>query len=262
MIDMPDSIKGKLENLTYEIDSVGMSGSGILLFTDKVLKVQEESDEAKNEVQAMQWLAERLSVPEVIAHEYKDGKSYLLMTRVAGRMACSKYYMKNPEKLTELLAQALRELWHVDISTCPLDQCLDRKLEVARFYVENSLVDTENVEPETFGPGGFKDPEALLQWLITHRPEEELVLSHGDFCLPNIYINDGDEISFIDLGRTGIADKWQDIALCYRSLKHNFSGKYGGEEYPEFDPKMLFEKLGLEPDWEKIRYYNLLDELF
>ena len=40
------------------------------------------------------------------------------------------------------------------------------------------------------------------------------------------------------------------------------SKKYGGEEYPEFDPEMLFEKLGFESDWEKIRYYNLLDELF
>lgn len=262
MIDMPDSIKSKLENLKYEMDSVGMSGSGILLFDDKVLKIQEDSDEAKNEVQAMRWLEGSLSVPKVIAHEYKDGKSYLLMTRVAGRMACDKRYMRNPEELTELLAQALQELWQVDISTCPLDWRLDRKLEAARFYVENNLVDTDNVEPETFGPDGFKDPEDLLQWLITHRPAEELVLSHGDFCLPNIYIEDDGKFNFIDLGRTGIADKWQDIALCYRSLKHNFAGKYDGEEYPEFDPKMLFEKLGLEPDWEKIKYYILMDELF
>lgn len=262
MIDMPDNIKNKVENLTYEMDSIGMSGSGILLFADRVLKIQEDSGEAKNEVQAMQWLTGHLSVPEIVAHEYKDGKSYLLMTRVSGRMACDKYYMRNPEKLTELLAQALQELWRVDISTCPLDWRLDRKLETARFYVENNLVDTENVEPETFGPNGFKDPEDLLQWLITHRPSEELVLSHGDFCLPNIFIEDSGKFSFIDLGRTGIADKWQDIALCYRSLKHNFSGKYCGEEYPEFDPNMLFEKLGLEPDWEKIRYYILMDELF
>ena len=262
MIDMPDSIKNKLENQTYEIDNIGMSGSNILFFADKVLKVQEVSEEAKNEVEAMQWLTGRLAVPKVIAHECKDGKSYLLMSRVSGRMACDKCYMRNPEELTELLAQALQELWRVDISTCPLDWRLDRKLEAARFYVENNFVDTDNVEPETFGPDGFKNPEDLLQWLIKHRPAEELVLSHGDFCLPNIYIEDDGKFNFIDLGRTGIADKWQDIALCYRSLKHNFAGKYDGEEYPEFDPQMLFEELGLEPDWDKIKYYILMDELF
>lgn len=135
--------KNALENLTYEIDSVGMSGSGILLFTDRVLKIREDLDEARNEAQAMQWLAGRLAVPEVIAHEYKDGKSYLLITRVAGRMACDNRYMNNPEKLTELLAHALQQLWRIDISACPLDQRLDRKLEVARFRVENNLVDTE-----------------------------------------------------------------------------------------------------------------------
>ena len=64
------------------------------------------------------------------------------------------------------------------------------------------------------------------------------------------------------LGDTGIGDKWRDIALCYRSLKHNFDGSYGGKVYPDFDPDMLFEALEIEPDWEKLRYYILLDELF
>ena len=263
MIDMPDSIKNALESHTYEIDSIGMSGSGILLFENEVLKIQKDSDEAKNEAQAMKWLAGRLSVPKVIAHEHKDGKSYLLMSRVAGKMACDKQYMQNPEKLTELLAIALQQLWQIDISSCPLNWRLDRKLESARFRVKNNLVDTENVEPDTFGTNGlFKNPADLLQWLETHHPNEELVLSHGDFCLPNIYIDDNEKISFIDLGRTGIADKWQDIALCYRSLRDNFAGRYGGESYSGYDPNLLFEKLGLEPDWEKIRYYTLLDELF
>ena len=69
-------------------------------------------------------------------------------------------------------------------------------------------------------------------------------------------------VGFIDLGRGGIGDKWNDIALCYRSLKHNFDGTYGGKVYEDFHPDMLFEKLGLEPDWDKIKYYLLLDELF
>lgn len=267
MIDIPDSIKRELQNESYEIDNVGMSESSILIFKDKVLKIQEDSDEANHEARAMQWLEGRLSVPKVISHECSGNKSFLLMSRVKGKMACDEAYMNDPQKLTALLARALRELWRIDISDCPLDWSLDRKLEAASFYVKNNLVDVENVEPETFGPDGFESPEALLQWLIAHRPPEELVLSHGDFCLPNIYFDDGgyedgEKFSFIDLGRTGIADRWQDIALCYRSLKHNYDGKYTGRVYPGYDPNLLFEKLGLAPDWEKIRYYILLDELF
>ncbi|MCH5211116.1 MAG: aminoglycoside 3'-phosphotransferase [Oscillospiraceae bacterium] len=261
MFDIPDSIKSEIESEEYTLDGIGMSGSSILIFKDKVLKIQDISEEADNEVQAMRWLNGRVSVPKIITYERKENKSYLLMTKAEGKMACDEYYMDNPEKLTSLLAAALHELWKINISSCPLDSSLNRKLQKARYYVENNLVDTENTEPDTFGENGFKDPEDLLQWLTTHRPEEDLVLSHGDFCLPNIYI-ENDKFTFIDLGRTGIADKWCDIAICYRSLKHNYSGKYAKKEYPDYNPDMLFEKLGIEPDREKIRYYLLLDELF
>ena len=261
MLNIPNSIKNIIDNQKYEVDNVGMSSSNILLFPDKVLKIQNVCEEADNELQAMQWLEGRLSVPKVIAHEKENRKNYLLMTKAAGKMACDESYMNNPERLTSLLVQALKTLWQVDISDCPLDWSLDRKLKAAQNAVENNLVDTENVESDTYGENGFKDPEDLLRWLKVNRPEEEKVLSHGDFCLPNVYI-ENNTFTYIDLGRTGIADRWCDIALCYRSLLHNYSGKYGGKAYPKYDPNMIFNELGLVPDWKKIRYYILLDELF
>lgn len=69
-------------------------------------------------------------------------------------------------------------------------------------------------------------------------------------------------MGLIDLGRTGVADKWCDIALCYRSLSHNFSGRYNRSIHADFDEMLLFKELEIEPDWEKLRYYILLDELF
>ena len=80
--------------------------------------------------------------------------------------------------------------------------------------------------------------------------------------MPNIFLGDGQVSGFIDLSRAGAGDKWNDIALCYRSLKHNFSGMYGGKIYEDFNADKLFETLGIEPDWEKIKYFLLLDELF
>ena len=54
---------------------------------------------------------------------------------------------------------------------------------------------------------------------------------------------------------------WEDIAMLYRSLRHNFDGTYG-KVYPGLDPDSFFEELEIEPDREKIDYYILLDELF
>jgi len=102
---------------------------------------------------------------------------------------------------------------------------------------------------------------ALYLWLEAHQPEEDLVLSHGDYCLPNIFGNKNQLSGFIDIGRMGIADRWQDIALCYRSLRDNMNGSYGGKVY-DFNPNLLFEALKIEKNEEKLNYYLLLDELF
>ena len=78
-----------------------------------------------------------------------------------------------------------------------------------------------------------------------------------------MFQHEGRLCGYIDLGRTGIADKWCDIALCYRDLSNDFGGLYyGGRAHEGYDDMLLFRELCLEPDWEKIRYYILLDELF
>ena len=205
----------------------------------------------------MKWLEGKIPVPKVIAYEKDDEYQYLLMSRVSGKMSCDKYYLEHPKELLDILAKALKMLWNIDVSDCPRSRNIEVELSEAKYRVENNLVDMDNVEPTTFGKDGFENPRALLNWLYENKPDYEPVLSHGDFCLPNIFIEDGRVSGFIDLGDTGIGDKWRDIALCYRSLKHNFDGSYG-----DFDPDMLFEALEIEPDWEKLRYYILLDELF
>lgn len=260
---LPEGIKKLVAEESCKADDIGMSEASVLFFGDKVLKVQEYNGEAENEYGMMLYLQGKLPVPEVYAHETAGGKSWLLMSKCPGQMACAHEYMMDPVTQCRMLADGLKRLWSVDISDCPSDQRLIHKLEQARYNVENNLVDLDNVEPDTFGEKGFRDPEALLQWLCANRPEEEPVLSHGDFCLPNIFGGGEKAAGYIDLGKTGIADKWCDIALCYRSLSHNYSGKYHGTDAcADLDDMHLFRELGMEPDWEKIRYYILLDELF
>ncbi len=260
---LPEGIKRLVMDESCQADDIGMSEASVLLFGDKVLKVQEQNEEAENEYGMMRYLQGKLPVPTILAHETVGGKSYLLMRRCPGQMACAHEYMTDPVTQCRMLADGLKRLWSTDISDCPFDQRLIHKLEQARYNVEHGLVDLDNVEPDTFGEKGFRDPEALLQWLYDNRPQEEPVLSHGDFCLPNIFGAGETVTGYIDLGKTGIADKWCDIALCYRSLSHNYSGRYHGTDaYADLDDMRLFRELSIEPDWEKIRYYILLDELF
>lgn len=170
-----------------------------------------------------------------------------------------------PKLLCKLMANGLKSLWSIDVSDCPSDQRLSHKLDQAAYQVEHGLVDLEHVEPDTFGEKGFRNPAELLQWLYDNKPGEELVLSHGDYCLPNVFGVRDEVTGYIDVGKTGISDKWCDIALCYRSLSHNYSGRYKPipkDPSSDYDDMLLFHELDITPDWEKIRYYILLDELF
>ena len=259
---LPQSIRDRIDGKKCAADDIGMSGAKILLFDDTVLKIVKYRPENEQTVAVMRWLEGKLPVPKVLCYETDGEDQYLLMSRVPGKMSCGEYWLENPQELLKKLAEALRMLWRVDVSGCPRIRDLDAELKEAKYQVDNDLVNTDNVEPDTFGPGGFESSASLLQWLEDNRPTYEPVFSHGDFCLPNVFLEDGEISGFVDLGAAGIGDKWRDIALCWRSLKHNFDGSFGGKVYPDFDPDMLFGELGIEPDREKLRYYLLLDELF
>lgn len=261
-IQIPSKIKAMIDKKPFTIDDIGMSGNQVLIFDNMVLKIEDSSTSMAEQVQMMQWLEGKIPIPHVLAYEVLNGKSFLLMSRIDGKMSCDIYYLEHPHVLLKALASGLKMLWEVDVRECPRIRNLDAELKEARMRVENDLVDMDNVEPTTFGKGGFKNPKHLLEWLETNQPTFEPVLSHGDYCLPNIFLENAQIKGFIDLGNVGVGDKWRDIALCYRSLKHNFDGTYGRKVYNDFNPDMLFEELGIEPDWDKLNYYILLDELF
>lgn len=258
---LPNKILKYVNNSHYTVDSVGQSESEIIFFDEFVLKISERDYESENEYSMLCWLQNKLPVPKVIECEEEQGKIYLLMSKVNGKMACDDNLLYEPNKLIDSLCDGLQLLWNVDISNCPSDYSLNMKLILAENRVNSNLCNLDDAEPSTYGNNGFKNPEELLLWLKRNKPSEKLVLSHGDYCLSNIFINNNRISGFIDLGRCGKSDIYQDIALCYRSLKHNYDGKTDNATIKNYCNE-LFEKLGVEPDWDKIRYYILLDELF
>ena len=111
------------------------------------------------------------------------------------------------------------------------------------------LVDEDDFDAQRQG----RSPHSLFAELLATRPDEEdLVVAHGDYCLPNVLVENGKISGFVDLGLAGVTDRYQDLALVTRSLTHNFGR--GWEE-------KLFACYGIEtPDSARIEYYRLLDE--
>lgn len=98
----------------------------------------------------------------------------------------------------------------------------------------------------------MESAQDVYKYLVSNMPKEDKVFIHGDYCFNNYFADNNHISGFIDLGQMGVGDKYQDIALCVRELL-DFDKKY---------TELLFQYLDMKPDYEKIRYYILLDELF
>ncbi len=270
-IEIPQVIRERIGDAAPVTDETGMSSAQVSIYPSCVLKIQERSAETDNEVQVARSYAGAFPMPEILEYVTQGKTAYTLMSRVQGEMLCAPDYRSNPHEMIRLMARAIKLLWNVDIKETQgrTEQIsrLQERLKQARYNVENGLVDLGNVEPETFGPGGFDSPEDLLNWLETNQLPEDLVFTHGDMCLPNIFTENGEITGIIDLGKAGPADRWQDIAIAIRSLHHNLTGYYDkdGEatgSHCDFKPEELLDSLGIPLDEAKYRYYLLLDELF
>ena len=185
------------------------------------------------------------------------------MSKLPGEIACSDKNLHSIEDTIVTLAKGLKMMWAINTKNCPCTSTVADKLAQVKFDIENNLVDMDNFDAETFTTEEFKDVYDLYNHLESNQPIEDLVFSHGDYYLPNVFIADHDITGFIDLGNGGISDRWQDIALCVRTLRsrHMKFANRGETEYQKYK-KLLFNELEIEPDEEKIRYFILLYEFF
>ena len=253
----PRKIIEKLGNMEIRRNEIGMSTAGVFQCLSDTegyyLKVDSKGGELKDEYRNLRWLNGKAPVPKIIEWDSDGSNEYLLVTKINGLMLCDNYYLNNPPLAVSVLAKGLRLLQSIDISNCGIMKDLEIKLKLAKINIRDKKVDITDWDEKT--QAQFKSPELLLEYLWDNKPEkEELVFTHGDYCLPNVLGQGGNVTGFVDMGRAGVSDKWQDIALCTRSLWYNFNAT-------EYDD-LLLEELGIDKDNEKLAYYILLDELF
>ena len=156
-------------------------------------------------------------------------------------------FEENPDEYVNHLANCVKLMQSVDTSDCAFDSSLNVRLAELKWLIDNNLASLDDWEDTTT----FTDHHELYKWLCGNKPSEDLVFSHGDLTA-NFFIGSYDYL-FYDLGRAGVADRWMDIAFCVRSIR-----EFRDEKYEE----RFFELLNVEPDYGKIDYFILLDEMF
>ena len=263
MKSIPEQIAAHLPGGEGVPDDIGKSGAQVIDYGDRFLKIQAECNVSANEYHMLAWMQGRVPVPRIIAAAQAEGQRWLLTSRMSGHYLCTADLLEDQPRLAQLCAAALRTLWAVDVTSCPTKRTLEDKFREIEEGLRGGWITCEQAGDPTIydvSAGGFASPTALFDYLVKHCPEEELVLSHGDLCLPNIFADENGLTGFIDVGWAGVADRWVDIEKCLWSMWANTTGVFGGKKRP-FDRKLLFDALGMHPDEDRLRYYGLLDAL-
>ncbi|WP_424950449.1 APH(3') family aminoglycoside O-phosphotransferase [Deinococcus sp.] len=252
--ELPASLRRLLPVARWEAVQGGESGAQVWRGRRHALKVQPRRGLGRPlhaEMLRLRWLAGRLPVPQVIGYEVTPEAEFLAMTRLPGVPLHHPDALVHPLRVTELLARALRELHALPARDCPFNASLSVTLRQARERVEAGQIGESDFDDERRGQTAVQ----VMNELLRSRPvTEDIVVTHGDPCLPNLLL-DGEYLSgLIDVGRLGLADRHADLALAYRSLNRNVDAEMA-EHFLDIYGRGLV-------DAGKLKYYALLDELF
>ncbi len=103
-------IQTRVQGLPWTGDTTGMSGAGVRLYENMVLKIQPDTRWARIEQAMLHWLEGRLPVPRLLAEAQENGMLYLLESRLPGEMACHERYLRDEDQLQRQIADALKAL--------------------------------------------------------------------------------------------------------------------------------------------------------
>lgn len=205
-----------------------------------------------DEYARLRWLQGRWQVPAIVSYAETDEGAWLLTTALPGRAAYG-WLQDHPDRRRDAvraITAFLRQMHAEPVATCPFNAGLPLRMADAAANVAAGRIDLDELDPEREG-WSAEQLWAHLQHLSAIAPNP--VVTHGDFSLDNIFLDAGGAVTgCIDVGRVGVADRYQDLAILWNSLR-------------KFDLALaegMFADYGVAPDRRKIELHLVLDEFF
>jgi aminoglycoside phosphotransferase len=163
--------------------------------------------------------------------------------------------VRDPVAVVDALVAALRALHSVPVPDCPYDARLAVRLDEAVARVRDGVVDEDDFDDERAGWSAAAVLAEVRRRAAGPGDLEpgDLAVCHGDLTPANVLVDAGSLrlTGVIDVGRLGVADRHQDLALATRGL----------------DADAGAALLAAQPwrdrvDPARLDLYRLLDELF
>lgn len=169
------------------------------------------------EAQMTRWFHSRKLSAEVLTY-LQDQQDWLLTRRIPGEDCTHPQYLSDPVRLCDTTARILRHLHESDPSRCPITDQNDRHVRAAREGYARNFWEPELFETVWEFPSkeyAWKTAQEVIPCLRSN------VVLHGDYCLPNVLLQDWNFSGFIDVGGGGLGDRHFDLLWGSWTLMFN-----------------------------------------
>lgn len=147
-----------------------------------------------------------------------DEHDWLLTEKIHGDDCTAAKYLEQPKRLCDLLAERLLLFHAEDFSACPIPNHTERYLAGAERNKRCGSFDKSHF-PDSFGYTSAEEAWAVVE-ARGHLLRTDTLL-HGDYCLPNIILDDWRFSGFIDLDNAGVGDRHVDLFWAIWTLFFN-----------------------------------------
>ena len=144
---------------------------------------------------------------EVLAYAELEA-DWLLTRRIPGEDCIHMQYLDDPKQLCETTGMLLRQLHEMSTAGCPVPNRTQAYIETATKNYHHGQYDA-NLFPDNWGYRSAEDAWAVVQEYAPQLKTDTLL--HGDYCLPNIILDDWHFSGFIDLDSAGVGDRHIDL---------------------------------------------------
>ena len=215
---VPEYIRPLLENATVYDSSCSRAAKVIFIDKDDgyYLKCSEKGSLKKEAAMAEYFYGKGLGA-RVVEYFSSDGKDWLLTERVPGEDCTYAEYLDDPKRLCDLTATLLRELHETDHLLCPIDHTSEYIGTVEQNYREGRY--DVSLFPDNWGYASAEEAFKVFEKNKCFLQSDTLL--HGDYCLPNIMLNNWRFSGYIDLGNGGVGDRHVDLFWGAWSLNFN-----------------------------------------
>lgn len=169
------------------------------------------------EAEMTRYFHQKKLAAEVLCY-ISNEQDWLLTRRISGEDGIFPAHLAEPKKLCDLWAEILRTLHDTDYSDCPVMNRTETYLQTAK---KNKLA---GVFDRSIFEGRWGDPDPEDAWVYIEKNQHLLrtdTLIHGDYCLPNVMLNNWKFSGFIDLGNAGVSDRHIDLFWGIWTLRFN-----------------------------------------